>query len=66
MRFHEGLPIREIAQQWQVDAVDLHREYAKARKEFKQALREVVVFHQPNQSSVEIERECTELLTSLG
>ena len=66
MRFHEGLPIREIAQQWQADATELHREYAKARKEFKQALREVVVFHQPNQSPAEIESECTELLTALG
>jgi len=66
MRFHEELPIREIAQQWQVDATELHREYAKARKEFKQALREVVTFHQPDLSSADIEHECTELLTSLG
>jgi len=66
MRFHEGLPIREIAQQWQVNATELHREYAKARKEFKQALREVVTFHKPNQSAADIERECAELLKSLG
>ncbi len=66
MRFHEGLPIREIAQQWQVDSTELHREYAKARKEFKQALHQVVTFHQPNQSAADIERECAELLTSLG
>ncbi len=65
-RFHEGLPIREIAQQWKVDATELHREYAKARKEFKQALHQVVTFHQPNQSAADVERECAELLKSLG
>ena len=34
LRFGEGLPIREIAEQWQTDALTLHREYAKARVEF--------------------------------
>ena len=45
LRFEEELPIREIAKLWQVDAAVLHREYAKAREEFKEALREVVAFH---------------------
>ncbi|MCI0379873.1 MAG: hypothetical protein L0215_20010 [Gemmataceae bacterium] len=65
LRFHEGLPIREIAQRWQADPADLHHEYARARQEFKAALLEVVGFHQPG-TSAEIEQAGAELLASLG
>lgn len=64
LRFHEGLRIREIAQRWEVDASKLHREYAKARREFKAALVEVVTFNNPG-SAAEVARECTELLDLL-
>src|SRR5262249_57556727 len=47
LRFHEGLPIREVARLWQADAARLHHEYARARQEFKAALLEVVAFHRP-------------------
>lgn len=60
LRFQESLPIREIAQRWQTDADRLHREYAKARKEFKESLKEVVAYHHPG-SPAEVERECEEL-----
>jgi RNA polymerase sigma-70 factor (ECF subfamily) len=65
LRFHDGLPIRAIAQRWQIDAAVLHREYAKARREFKAALAEVVGFHYPG-SAAEIERECANLLSLLS
>ncbi|MCI0639181.1 MAG: sigma-70 family RNA polymerase sigma factor [Gemmataceae bacterium] len=65
LRFHEGLPIREIAQRWQADPADLHHEYARARQEFKAALLEVVGFHQPG-TLAEIEQASAELLASLG
>lgn len=65
LRFSEGLPIRDIAQLWQVDAAILHREYARARKEFKDALMEVMAFHHPD-SPERAERECAELLELLG
>ena len=65
LRFHDGLPIREIAGRWNVDAAGLHHEYAKARQEFKAALTEVVRFHHPG-TAAEVERECADLLSLLG
>ena len=64
LRFHDGLPIREIADRWNEDPANLHREYARARKEFKSVLREVVAFHLP-QGLVEVDEECRHLLTLL-
>src|SRR5262249_19321786 len=61
----EGLPIRQIAERWQQDAARLHHEYARARQEFKAALREVVAFHQPGPPDA-IDRACAELLSLLG
>lgn len=65
LRFHDGLPIRAIAERWQIDAATLHREYAKARQEFKAALAEVVAFHHPGAAAA-IEQECLHLLALLG
>jgi RNA polymerase sigma-70 factor (ECF subfamily) len=64
LRFHEDLPIRAIAQLWAVDAGILHHEYARARKEFKTALLEVMTFYHPS-SPADAERECAELLALL-
>ena len=47
LRFHEGLPIRTIAQLWSMDAAALHHEYARARTEFKAALLEVMTSYHP-------------------
>jgi hypothetical protein len=65
LRFQEGKPIRDIARLWGLDADHLHHEYAKARKEFQQALMEVVAFHCPGSAEV-VERECRELVSLLG
>lgn len=64
LRFREGLPIREIARLWGSDPAVLHREYARARAEFKEALLEVVAFHQPG-SGADVEKECGDLLAFL-
>ena len=64
LRFHEGLPIREIARRWGTAAEVLHHEYARARQEFEAALREVVAFHHPG-SPEEVEQECSNLLARL-
>jgi RNA polymerase sigma-70 factor (ECF subfamily) len=64
LRFEEGLPIRAIAARWGEEAARLHHEYATARKEFKEALLEVVAFHQPG-SSAEVEQEAAALLQAL-
>jgi RNA polymerase sigma-70 factor (ECF subfamily) len=45
LRFTEGLPIREIATQWEVDPDAVHRAYAKAREEFRKCLRRIVAEH---------------------
>jgi RNA polymerase sigma-70 factor (ECF subfamily) len=65
LRFHDGLPIRDIAVRWNADAATLHHEYAKAREEFKAALMEVMAFHHPG-SAAEVEQVCAELLAILG
>ncbi len=64
MRFGEGLPIRDIATRWGLPAEDLHRQYARARQEFRTALREVVAFHLPA-SPERVEQECARLLAAL-
>jgi RNA polymerase sigma-70 factor (ECF subfamily) len=63
--FRESLSIQEIAQRWGVDNEALHKEAARAKREFKEALREVVAFHNPEAPEV-VERECRELLTLFG
>jgi RNA polymerase sigma-70 factor (ECF subfamily) len=64
LRFGDGLPIRDIAARWAIDAAKLHHEYAAARDEFRSALRSVVAFHHPGASDGEVERACGELLAS--
>jgi RNA polymerase sigma-70 factor (ECF subfamily) len=64
LRFHEGMPIREIAGRWGRDTASLHHEYARAREEFRSALREVVAFHHPG-SNADVDRECAQLLKLL-
>jgi RNA polymerase sigma-70 factor (ECF subfamily) len=60
LRFGDDLPIREIALRWGVEAAHVHKEYAKARKEFRDALLEIVAFHQPG-SRAELDSRCSEL-----
>jgi len=64
LRFGDGLPIRDIATRWNEDPAHVHREYAKARSEFRSALREVVAFHHPGESPA-LDRECGRLLDFL-
>ncbi len=61
LRFEEDLPVREIAARWGEDPARVHKEYARAREEFKRALLDVVAFHHPG-SPGEVERECERLL----
>ena len=61
LRYGEGLPIRAIAARWEVDAERLHREYPKAREEFKRALMDVVRELQGG-GAEGVEGECARLL----
>lgn len=38
LRFEAGMPIRDIAAQWQCDPAWLHHEFARARRDFKRSL----------------------------
>jgi RNA polymerase sigma-70 factor (ECF subfamily) len=65
LRCQGDQPIREIARAWNVDAAEVHKEYAKAREEFREALEEVLSFHHPGCTASEIEAKCVELLDLL-
>ena len=64
LRFHEGMPIREIARLWGLDAASLHHEYTRARQEFRSALRDVIASQHPG-SPEDVDRECAQLLSLL-
>jgi RNA polymerase sigma factor (sigma-70 family) len=65
LRFRDGLPIREIAARWGVEAAHLHHEYARARREFQAALRDVMRVS-GNESTERLDAECLQLLGDLG
>lgn len=65
LRFAEGLPIRDIAAQWEMDADAVHRAYAKAREEFRACLRAVVAEHAVR-TGADLDREVERLLELLG
>jgi len=65
LRFREDLPIREIAARWDEDPQQIHRAYAKARKEFASALREVVSDHHPAAAGARLDQECMRLVALL-
>jgi len=62
LRHVDGLPIREIAERWSADAAHLHKEYARAREEFRAALTDVVRFYFPERSAHEVDESCRDLL----
>ena len=65
LRFHEGLPIREIAQRWGMDAAVVHRQYRTAREEFQAALVAEVRFHNRG-TEADVHQECAALLDLLS
>ncbi len=65
LRFHDGLPIRDIAARWGDDPARVHREYAKARTEFQDALVAVLTFHHPRPRPQALD-EARRLLGLLG
>ncbi|MBK8974355.1 MAG: sigma-70 family RNA polymerase sigma factor [Planctomycetes bacterium] len=65
LRFHEGLPIRDIAVRWQIPPDVLHHDYARARREFEAALREVVAAHHPG-SPAEVDETLREVVRALS
>jgi RNA polymerase sigma factor (sigma-70 family) len=64
LTYDDKLPMPEIAARWELEAAFLHKELARAKTEFKEALKSVVAFHHPNAPEL-VERECRELLLLL-
>ena len=64
LRLTRDLPIREIAARWNEPPERVHREYARAREEFRAALVETLAFHQPDPRSAE--QECQRLLAVIA
>ena len=64
LRFQEGMSIRDIARLWNMEPKHLHHQYASARKDFADALREVVGLHQ-GCSPAQMEEECNHLFELL-
>jgi len=65
LRFHDDLPVREIARRWGEEPEKVHRAYAKARDAYEKALVEVVLFHQPGNRAKALE-EARRLLALLA
>jgi RNA polymerase sigma-70 factor (ECF subfamily) len=61
LRFTEDTPVREIARLWGEEPARVHHEYAKARREFRSALLEVVAELHPG-APRQVESECARLL----
>lgn len=64
LRFQRGMPIRAIAEQWQVDAAVVHHQYAKAREEFRLALLHTLAAGRSLSVSA-VQAECEQLLQLL-
>ncbi|MBL8896654.1 MAG: sigma-70 family RNA polymerase sigma factor [Planctomycetes bacterium] len=62
LRFAEGLPIREIARRFGEDVDWVHHEYARARRDFRAALLEVLQHHLPNADAAQEWNLLAELL----
>jgi len=66
LRFDEDLPVREIAQRGGREAARVHKEYARARREFREALFEVVGEQDPRRTDSEVEESARRLIQLLG
>jgi RNA polymerase sigma factor (sigma-70 family) len=64
LRFSEGLPVREIAKRIGEENARVHKQYAKAREEFKACLREEIDID-PYAGPDQVEEECRRLLELL-
>lgn len=64
LRFQDGIPIRDIAVQWKEDPKLLHRQFTKAKREFKAALTQILVVRH-GISEQDLDREIATLLDLL-
>lgn len=65
LRFEEGQPIREIAVEWKLPPEQVHKEYARARKEFRAALEETLRFECQG-ADLDLDQELRDLIELAG
>lgn len=65
LRTRDNLPVRQIAKEWALPPEFLHKEYARARTEFRDALLEILSRDHPDLSAAALREKCVELLTLL-
>jgi RNA polymerase sigma-70 factor (ECF subfamily) len=65
LRFGRDLPMPAIAARLDMDLAALHRQYARARQEFRSCLRSVVAFHCVR-TETELDDECRRLFDLLA
>jgi RNA polymerase sigma-70 factor (ECF subfamily) len=65
LRFGRDLAMPEIAARLEMDLAALHRQYARAREEFRSCLRSVVAFHCVR-TEAQLDDECRRLFDLLG
>lgn len=66
LRFEENLPIREIAERWNADPARVHKDYARARREYRRALINVVAEQNPTSTAAEVEAAAKRLLSLIS
>lgn len=66
LRFEENLPIRSIAARQGLDAAKVHKDYARARSDFRKALLDVVREQNPNRTDDELDSIAKRLVELLG
>ena len=64
LRFFEELPIRGISERMGIDAKKAHKEYARARSDFRRILQQVIAFHHPGDPQA-VESELEEIAKKL-
>lgn len=63
-RFQDGVPIRDLARQWGEDATQLHRQFARAKRDFERVLRQLLA-PRPDAAAAELDQEIDFLLSLL-
>lgn len=62
LRFEQNLPIRDIATRWNQDPARVHKEYARARREYRQSLYDIVARQNPGMTTAQVEAAAKRLL----
>ncbi len=65
LRFHEGLPVRDIAERLELEADYVHHQFSKGRRDFQAALVSVLQRRFPKASTEELDAHCARLMDLL-